>query len=144
MIMKFILFFFLFQFCFYSNDKDDKKEIENTLDLYFSSWSKANMNEYKNLFHDTAMIQFDSGFDIKTEFLEEFIAGQTYAHKNSISKMTEIPISKKIQIESNKAQAIVRWKLTSESREQFGFDYFTLVKIKNKWKIVHLIFHNDR
>ncbi len=142
--MKVVLFFFLFQFCFYSNEKNDLREIESALDLYFSSWSKANMIEYKNLFHDSAMIQFDSGFEIKTEFLEEFIVGQIYAHKTSLSKMTEIPINKKIQIESGKAQAIVRWKLTSENREQMGYDYFTFVKIKNKWKIVHLIFHNDK
>lgn len=143
--MKLIYFSLLFfSFCLYPSEKEDKKEIENFLDLYFSSWSKANMVQYKSLFHENALIQFDSGFEIKTENLEDFIEGQKYAHKFATSKMTEIPISKKIQFDSNKAQAIVRWKLSSNEKEQLGFDYFTLLKIKNQWKIIHLIFHNDK
>ena len=57
--------------------------------------------------------------------------------------MKEIPISKKIQFDKTIAQVSVRWKLTASGREQYGYDYFTLIKHKKKWKIIYLIFNND-
>lgn len=126
-----------------ADDTTEKKSIQDLIDRYFATWSNQDMEGYKSCFHPSAMIHFEINGEVKEENLSPFIESQRKAHALSLEKMKEIPVSKKIQFEQNTAHVIVRWKLTSTSREQYGFDYFTLIKYKNKWRIIYLIFHND-
>lgn len=144
--MKLIFFILLFLFnslFLYSDEILDKRNIEEAVDKYFSSWSNEDMENYEASFHPDAIIHFERNGDIHESKLKPFIEGQRNAHQSSSEKMKEVPISKKIQIDKNIAQVTVRWKLTTNNREQYGYDYFTLIKYKKKWKIIYLIFNND-
>ncbi len=136
------LFVFLISSHIFGNDLD-KKNIEQLIDIYFKSWSEADMNSYKSCFHPKAIIHFNNLGNISESKLDEFVSGQAAAHESSPSKMKEIPLSKKIIWDNDTAQVTVRWKLTAENRESYGYDFFTLTKLKNKWKITYLIFQND-
>ena len=101
------------------------------------------MEGYESCFHPNAIIHFERSGEVREEKLSTFIEGQKNAHAYSTERMKEIPLSKKIQYDKGIAQVTVRWKLTSNSREQYGYDYFTLIKYKKKWKVIYLIFNND-
>lgn len=126
-----------------SSESKEKKSIEEMIDQYFSTWSSQDMEGYESCFHSNAVIHFERNGEVREEKLTAFIDSQKRAHSFSFEKMKEIPLSKKIQIANNIAQVTVRWKLTSASREDYGYDYFTLIKHKKKWKIIYLIFNND-
>lgn len=139
-----ILSLFVFNFhTLYSQDNSEKKSIEDAIDRYFQTWSNEDMEGYESCFHPDAIIHYERNGEINESKLKRFIEGQKNAHLNSSEKMKEIPLSKKIQIDKTIAQVTVRWKLTADNREQYGFDYFTLVKYKKKWKIIYLIFNSD-
>jgi hypothetical protein len=141
-MIKFTLILFLFCFSLFS-EENDKKNIEDFIDTYFKTWSSADMNGYKNCFHSEAIIHFERNGSITEDRLEDFILGQSLAHKQTNKNLKEIPLSKRIMQEGNKALVIVNWKLFSDKKETTGYDYFTLLKVKGKWKITYLIFHND-
>ena len=126
-----------------AEDLTEKKNIEEAIDRYFSTWSNMDMEGYESCFHPNAIIHFERSGDVREEKLSAFIEGQKNAHAYSTERMKEIPLSKKIQYDKGIAQVTVRWKLTSNSREQYGYDYFTLIKYKKKWKVIYLIFNND-
>jgi len=139
-----ILFLFSFPLSVSATELAEKKSIEELIDRYFSTWSNADMNGYESCFHPDAVIHFERDGEIKEDSLSPFIKSQKNAHTYSFEKMKEIPLSKKIQLDKNIAQVTVRWKLTTNNREQYGYDYFTIVKYKKKWKIIYLIFNNDQ
>lgn len=139
----FLILLFSFQLSINANDLEEKKSVEDLIDRYFSTWSNADMVGYESCFHPDAIIHFEKSGEIKEDSLSPFIKGQKNAHAYSSEKMKEIPLSKKIQLDKNIAQVTVRWKLTTNSREQYGYDYFTLIKYKKKWRIIYLIFNND-
>ena len=57
--------------------------------------------------------------------------------------MREIPLSKDIDVDGPVARAIVRWRLYVGQRQKTGTDYFTLLKTRGGWKIMHLAFRED-
>ncbi|MCB1178456.1 MAG: nuclear transport factor 2 family protein, partial [Leptospiraceae bacterium] len=119
--------------------------LENRIDSYFKTWSAGNLQAYKNHFHETAIIHYKSRYSgafVKEE-LKQFINNQELAIKSS-EKMREFPLSKKIVIQGDTADAIVRWKLVSQDREDTGYDHFIWVKTKNGWKILYLFFYFDK
>ncbi len=143
--VRIFLFFLLFisQMQLTADDQLEKKNIDEMIDRYFTTWSNTDMEGYESCFHPNAIIHFERNGEVRQENLSNFIEGQKNAHANATEKMKEIPLFKKIQVDKNISQVTVRWKLTVSSREQYGYDYFTLIKFKKKWKIIYLIFNND-
>ena len=140
-LFPFLLLFFQLELG--ADDLAEKKNIEDLIDKYFATWSNIDMEGYESCFHPNAIIHFERSGDVKEDKLSTFIAGQKNAHAYAQEKMKEVPLSKKIQFDKGTAQVTVRWKLTANNREQYGYDYFTLIRLKKKWKIIYLIFHND-
>lgn len=140
-LFPFLLLFFQLELG--ADDLAEKKNIEDLIDKYFATWSNIDMEGYESCFHPNAIIHFERSGDVKEDKLSTFIAGQKNAHAYAQEKMKEVPLSKKIQFDKGTAQVTVRWKLTANNREQYGYDYFTLIQLKKKWKIIYLIFHND-
>jgi Putative lumazine-binding len=138
-----VVFLFLITTQIKSDELQEKKNIEDLIERYFTTWSNADLEGYESCFHPSAIVHFERNGEVRSENLSIFIEGQKNAHQYSTEKMKEVPLSKKIQLDKNGAQVIVRWKLTTNSREQYGYDYFTLIKFKKKWKIIYLIFNND-
>ncbi len=124
---------------------DGEESVHVFIDRYFSAWSSGNMDAYRDCFHPKATIVFlDRANAPKAEFaLEAFIQSQAEAHRKSVVKMREIPLSKRVMVAGKAGQAIVRWKLFKDRQHVTGVDLFTLVLTSGKWKILHLAVQND-
>ncbi|MDX1957498.1 MAG: nuclear transport factor 2 family protein [Leptospiraceae bacterium] len=132
---------FIFTSSIYSNEK---KEVEDFLNKYFSSWSSGDIATYASLFHPSANIQFqDSAGNINNETLVQFIKNQKASIEQSPEKMVEIPLSKDLKFKDKICYAIVRWKLTTKSTNVTGVDHFVLSKVSGVWKIQFLYFYAE-
>jgi ketosteroid isomerase-like protein len=123
---------------------DGNEAVSQFIDTYFQTWSRQDMEGYRNCFHPEAVIYFiDANGVPQGTALERFIDGQRLVHAGSGAPMREIPLSKSIEIDGNVARALVRWKLFNDGGEEVGTDYFSLVKTKTGWRIVSLMFRKD-
>jgi hypothetical protein len=112
---------------------------------YFSSWSKPDMQAYKNCFHPKASVYFiDKSGNPHHYLLDEFIAGQTNAHLMAPKPMSERPTHSSIEVRGWIAHAVVRWELIRGSKSETGTDYFTFIKTDQGWKILTLVFEQDK
>ena len=143
---KFIqtLIIFLLSILLSSITADEKKEIEDIVDSYFKIWSKGDIQNYSNLFHPTAIIQFkDKSGKIYTESLLPFIESQRLSQNGIPELFTEVPTNKKIEAGREVSFARVSWRLNGKGKMVTGWDYFIFVRQKDGWKIQYLLFSND-
>ena len=107
--------------------------------------SAQDMEGYASCFHEQARITFvtkQGGTD--SYGLTDFLHGQKMAHQNSPSRMTEVPLTIKIELHPPVAQAAVTWKLSKPGGiDETGMDFFTLAKTAGGWRIMSLVFYND-
>ena len=129
------------------DDKAREKEaaveqVRAFVDRYFSTWSKQDMAGYGDCFASQACIQFiDSDGRVVTRNKAQFVAEQTEYHARSRVRAEEKPVNVDIHIEGRLARAVVFWKLAAGPRTEFGYDHFTLVNDKGRWRILNLVFY---
>jgi hypothetical protein len=122
----------------------DRSVLEKDIQRYFSSWSQADMQAYRQCFHPSAHIVFVDENKMTTPFLlDEFIASQTLAHQTIQESMKEEPVRIHLYVDRNVAYAVVRWRLFKGEQSSTGTDYFTFLKTSDGWKIIGLLFEND-
>jgi hypothetical protein len=123
----------------------EKQLLNNLISGYFSSWSKPDMEAYKRCFHPKASIYFiDSSGNPHYSLLEEFIAGQEKAHQSARERLSERPTHTSVVVRGRIAHAVVRWELHQGSKSITGTDYFTFIKTDLGWRILGLLFENDK
>ena len=123
----------------------DQRLLDNLISAYFSSWSKADMQAYKSCFHPKASVYYlDSSGNPRHYLLEEFIAGQTKAHLAGSKPLTERPTKTTLAMQGRLAQAEVRWQLQQGSATATGTDYFIFAKTDTGWKILSLVYEQDK
>lgn len=142
--MKYFFKFFLIFFCIVLHIfSDDKKEIEDTIDNYFKSWSKGDISTYGSYFLPNATIHFkEKSGRILSEKLNTFLDSQIISQSGP-ELLTEVPLTKKIETGKELSFARVSWKLSGRGRTTTGMDYFIFIKSKDGWKIHYLLFTND-
>ena len=120
-----------------------RPELEEFIRTYFRTWSDRDIEGYDACFLPNASIQFiDSRGKLTTYARAQFVADQRKHHRTARHRMTEVPESIDIRFESKLARAIVYWKLTAGPTIDFGYDHFTLIKHRGKWRIVNLVFYS--
>lgn len=123
----------------------DQQLVGELIRHYFSSWSKPDLPAYAGCFHPQASIYFidPSG---KPHFfpLDKFIAEQKKAHLTATEPLIERPTHSTIEVRGRLAHATVRWELNINKTSQTGTDFFTLVKTGQGWKILTLVFEQDK
>ncbi|MFZ2087162.1 MAG: nuclear transport factor 2 family protein [Desulfobaccales bacterium] len=123
----------------------EEQVLARLISEYFSSWSKPDMQAYKNCFHAQASVYFiDASGNPHKYSLEEFIAQQEKAHLAATAPMTEKPTQSTIEVRGRTAQALVRWELLKSGTTATGTDYFTFLKTAAGWKILTLVFEQDK
>ena len=123
----------------------EKELLNNLISGYFSSWSKPDMEAYKWCFHTEASIYFiDSSGNPHYSGLEEFIAGQQKAHQAARERLSERPMQTSLTVYGRLAQATVRWELRQGSAAATGTDYFTFIKTEAGWRILSLVYEQDK
>jgi hypothetical protein len=112
---------------------------------YFSSWSKPDMHAYQKCFHPNASVYFiDSSGNPHYFALDNFIAGQKKAHLSTTVPMSEKPTQSSIEVQGRIAYAVVRWELHEGSASSTGTDFFTFIKTDLGWKILSLVYEQDK
>jgi hypothetical protein len=112
---------------------------------YFSTWSSQNMQAYRRCFHPLACIHFIDDAGTSHSFnLDQFIHVQQNAHLLAPEPMFEKPTQSSLTVRGRMAQAVVRWELRKGDAFITGTDYFTFLKTDQGWKILSLVFEQDK
>jgi hypothetical protein len=123
----------------------DQQQLHGLITRYFTSWSKPDMAAYKGCFHPLASIYFiDGAGNPHYAQLEGFIAGQERAHQMARERLSEKPTDVSLTVHGRLAEAAVRWELHRGSAAVTGTDYFTFIKSGADWRILSLIFEEDK
>jgi pyroglutamyl-peptidase len=126
------------------DNNTETRAVERLIQNYFQSWSDQRMKDYGDCFADDSVVQEISGGRIHTQMKGPFVTTQATYHKMALFKAVEVPVRTDISFQGELAYAVVYWKLTAGPRTQFGYDHFTLMKQKDQWKIVNLVFYGTR
>jgi hypothetical protein len=122
----------------------DEANVRRFLERYFSTWSANDMEGYGACFAPEARVTYvEKNGDLLSQGLTDFLHGQKMGHETSKVVMTEVPVTMQISGDMLVAQAAVSWKLTKGSKIETGWDYFTLRKANDGWRIVSLVFYQD-
>ena len=122
-----------------------QSEVEKLIKHYFATWTSQDMEGYGACFMDGASVQFvDSQGTLKTFALAQFLAGQRESHRRARHRQTEVAESIDIRFESELARVVVYWKLTSGPTTTYGYDHFTLMKQRGRWRIANLLFYETK
>ena len=102
------------------------------------------MTGYGACFHPNARVTFVSpDGEAASQGLTDFLHSQKMSHAQAAFPMSEVPISMRITGDARVAQAAVNWRLTKGTETVTGLDYFTLLKTRDGWRIIALVFYND-
>ena len=126
------------------NSEEERGVVEELIVEYFKSWSEQRMDDYGDCFADGAVIQEVGSGRVNTQLKDPFVKGQRNYHQTAIWKAVEVPVRTAITMEADLARVVVYWKLSAGPRQQYGYDHFTLMKQKGKWKIINLVFYSVR
>lgn len=120
-----------------------EKEARALIDRYFKVWSDRDMEAYDDCFMSDAVIQHvDAAGRLVSIPRGKFVAGQREAHRRSPDPMVEVPESVELRFERDIARAVVYWKLTAGARVETGYDHFTLMLDRGRWRIANLLFYS--
>jgi len=124
-------------------DDPRNPEIRTFIQHYFKTWSDADIDAYGACFHPQAAVYFlGPAQAVKRHELQPFLDSQRTFHETSPHPTREVPESIEITHEQRLARVLVRWKLTSKTREKQGYDHFYLLKTDAGWQILTLIFYD--
>ena len=119
-------------------------EIAGLVHRYFKSWSRRDMDGYRDCFHPTATVHYlRDGKSLSAWSLDRFIEVQRQALEQA--PWREIPLAIRVDGDGPISRAVVGWRLYKRDRATAeGVDYFTLANTPGGWKIVHLVFRSIR
>jgi hypothetical protein len=119
--------------------------VEKLISNYFLSWSKPDMEAYRGCFHPKASIYFiDASGNPHHYQIDTFITAQEKAHRLAMEPMVEKPKHMSIDVRGRVARALVLWELYKGGESVTGTDYFTFIKTDRGWKILSLVYEQDK
>jgi len=122
---------------------DEHKVVEKLVHSYFELWSAGKIDEYGDLFAETAAIQYlDEDNELVTLRLIPFLHEQRQLQVDPRSRSKEEPVRIAITIGPRLAHTIVFYKLTFADEVSYGYDHFTFAKFEDDWRIVHLLYYD--
>lgn len=119
-----------------------EREVKTFIEHYFKCWSDQDMDAYDDCFMTDACIQYvDDKGQLFTTPRQRFVASQREVHRRSPVRSVEVPETIEIRFEQKIARVVAYWRLNAGSRVQKGYDHFTLIQERGKWRIVNLLFY---
>jgi hypothetical protein len=123
----------------------EERLLHDLISVYFSSWSKPDMPAYKRCFHPQATVYFlDASGKPHRYQLDEFVAHQEKAQLQGPKPMSERATHTTLSVQGRLAHAEVRWELHKNGATETGADFFTFIKTDQGWKIISLVFEQDK
>lgn len=119
-----------------------EQDVKAFIEHYFKCWSDQDMDAYDDCFMTDACIQYvDDQGQLFTTPRQRFVASQREVHRRSSVRSVEVPETIEIRFEQKLARVVAYWRLNAGSRIQKGYDHFTLIQERGKWRIVNLLFY---
>ena len=117
---------------------DDKKQIENVIQLYVDSMDESNSDKVKQAFHTNAKVVGYLHGDFMEMSVDDF-AGFVASQQPSPQENGENVVFEILscEIEGSTASAKVRDKYLGIT----FLDSLSLIKIENEWKLYNKLFH---
>jgi hypothetical protein len=141
--MKFFIFSLFFSFCSYLSvaQNAEEKAILETIDKLFIGLEKTDTTGFYTIFYPLARLQ-TIGYKTEKPVLTEDdikIFFQSIATPKKVTVKEEL-LSKKVQIDADLATVWTPYKFYINGQlSHCGANAFTLVKVNNKWQILHII-----
>ena len=121
----------------------DAADVRELVQHYFKSWSTQDMVAYGECFSPGAYIWYVGQPVQPAQPLALFLEGQRRSHLQSPVPMTEDPLTIDVNVRNGLAHARVYWELHQGSRNERGYDFFTLAKMGGRWQIIALVFNSE-
>lgn len=132
----FFLFFIINSiFCFSQNDK---AEIENVVNQFFTAMKNADATTLKSTFSENVVFQtIDKNGNVKTEDAQKFAQSISKYSKNDLDERFKI---KKILTDGSLASVWMNYRFFFKGKvSHCGVNSFQLVKQNGIWKIQYII-----
>jgi hypothetical protein len=146
-LVFFLSYILLSPGCFQGKQETSAEErlLDERISEYFSTWSSQDMQAYRGCFHPQACVHFiDSSGSSHYFNLDTFIHAQQKAHLLAPEPMFERLTQSSLTVRGCMAQAVVRWELQKGDAVTTGTDFFTFLKTDKGWKILSLVFEQDK
>jgi len=124
---------------------DDIDDINEVLDNFEDSYSNERLNELRMLFFSEAVIAMDgeAGTSQHVIGLEDWLSA-TQENTFSMNEYISDTLSdREITVYRNIAYAVCNYTYIDDSEIGRGVDIFTFMKMRNRWRIVSLVFTGD-
>lgn len=119
-------------------------DLEPFLESYFASWSRGDMDAYRDHFLPEATIfMIRSGEVMMAMPRDPFVEGQRQVRARSAHPGVERMTSFTADEDRQAAAATVQWELVQGEERTMGVDRFTLIRDERwQWKIISLTFYS--
>lgn len=124
-------------------EPEHSADLEPFLRSYFATWSRGDMDGYRDHFHERATIYMvKSGRVLVAIPRDPFVDGQEAARSRSenpgVERMTSFTVDEDRQAATVNAQ----WELIEGDERTVGVDRFTLIRDQEwSWKVITLVYY---
>ncbi len=121
---------------------DVSADLEPFLTSYFATWSRGDMEGYRDHFHPKAVIYLVKGGQVLSALSRDpFVDGQR-ASQEAGQPGVETMTSFRADEDRQGATVMAEWELINGDRTTVGIDRFTLIRDEEwHWKIISLTFY---
>lgn len=122
---------------------DYSADLEPFLRSYFATWSRGDMDGYRDHFHERAMIYMvKSGRVLVAIPRDPFVEGQEASRERSENPGVETMTSFTVDEDRQAATVNAQWELIEGEERTVGVDRFTLIRDDEwNWKIITLVYY---
>jgi hypothetical protein len=124
-------------------EAEHSADLEPFLRSYFETWSRGDMEGYRDHFHEQAMIYLvKNGRVLVAMPRDPFVDGQEAARSSSEAPGVETMTSFTADEDRHAATVNAQWELIEGEERTVGVDRFTLIRDHQwSWKIVALVYY---
>jgi hypothetical protein len=124
---------------------DDATMVDQVIDKFQTEYSAKNLPGVQTLFHPQAIVGIQFGNESKPDIMT---VGEWAQATKSVFKerawVSDKLTNREISIHRGKMASVTcDYDYKDPSSHQAGTDIFTLIKVRNDWKIVSLVFTGD-
>jgi ketosteroid isomerase-like protein len=147
-VLATVLMIFFCDFCPKNEPSpaDEIDEVSAVIDDFQTAYSNKQQNDLRNLFYAEAVIAYDfeEGQTQRIFKLEDWLQGTQEVTFNMNEHISDQLTNRDISVFRNIAYAVCDYTYTDDNEIGRGVDVLTLMKMRNRWRIVSLVFTGDQ
>ncbi len=125
---------------------DDIEEVNAVLDAFEDAYSNEQLNDLRQLFFAEAVIAFDvaGGDNQRVYNLENWLESTQEYTFDTNDYISDQLTNREVQVFRNIAYVVCDYRYEDENNLGLGVDIFTLMKMRNRWRILSLQFTGEQ